>query len=113
MSEIAKPTTIDRYIDLLKRILPVLGHMEIGKIRPQHLNDFYKDLKEKDGRLDTSKAVAKRSLKIAVSEMGMSKAKLSRDSGVSATTVGVAIRGEAVAVETGEAIAKALEGAFL
>ena len=107
-----KPTTIDRYIDLLKRILPVLGHMEIGKIRPQHLNDFYKDLKEKDGRLDTSKAVAKRSLKIAVSEMGMSKAKLSRDSGVSATTVGVAIRGEAVAVETGEAIAKALEGEF-
>ena len=107
-----KPTTIDRYIELLKRILPVFGHMEIGKIRPQHLNQFYKDLKEKDGRLDTSKATAKRALKTTISELGISRAKLSRDSGISATTVGVAIRGDAVAVETAEAISKALEGEF-
>ena len=35
-----KPATIDRYIELFGRINPVLGQTEIGKIRPQQLNEF-------------------------------------------------------------------------
>ena len=39
-----RPTTIDRYRELMKRINPALGHLYMDKIKPAHLMSFYKDL---------------------------------------------------------------------
>ena len=44
-----RPSTLDRYVELLTRINPQIGHLPIGKIRPQHLNSLYKDLLENEG----------------------------------------------------------------
>ena len=42
-----KPTTIDRYIEMLPRINEQIGHLKLNKIRPQHLNELYKNLAER------------------------------------------------------------------
>jgi len=105
-----QPSTIDRYIELLQRINEAIGHLAIGKIRPQHLNEFYKDLKDNGVRMDTVRATAKRALKQALNEFGISKAELSRRSGVSASTITKVTRGDAVRIDSAKAIAVALEG---
>ena len=105
-----QPSTIDRYIELLQRINEAIGHLAIGKIRPQHLNEFYKDLKDNGVRMDTVRAIAKRSLNQALNELGISKAELSRRSGVAASTITKVTRGDSVRVDSAKAIAIALEG---
>ena len=41
-----KPTTFNRYQQLLSRILPALGHYKMCLIQPAHLYSFYDDLRE-------------------------------------------------------------------
>jgi len=43
-----KHSTLTRYKELTTRIYPVIGHLKIRDIRPDHLNRFYSDL-GKDG----------------------------------------------------------------
>jgi hypothetical protein len=38
-----RPTTLDRYRDLLGRINAAIGHIKLADLRPQHLNAFYKN----------------------------------------------------------------------
>lgn len=48
-----EPTTVDVYRMLLnKHILPVLGHLKLAKVQPNHLNKFYNDMliSRKDGK---------------------------------------------------------------
>ncbi|MBI0578613.1 site-specific integrase [Neobacillus cucumis] len=47
------PKTLDLYIGLLNdRIIPALGHLKLEQIKPMHLVEFYKNLKETGIRLD-------------------------------------------------------------
>lgn len=47
------PKTLYRYNEMLdSRILPAMGHMKIGKIKPLHLVEFYKNLQEDGIRKD-------------------------------------------------------------
>ncbi len=57
-----KTSTLDRYIDMLPRILEAIGNLKLCNIRPQHLNDFYRDMTENAIREDSCRAVAKRNL---------------------------------------------------
>lgn len=48
-----EPTTIDMYKNLLNvHILPVLGHLKLSKVQPNHLNKLYADMLQirKDGK---------------------------------------------------------------
>ncbi len=47
--ELLKTTTLDRYMQFRNGILPTLGNLKIGDIKPQHLNRFYAELK--DGKI--------------------------------------------------------------
>ena len=38
------PRTLDRYIEMLPRINQSIGHLKLNAIRPQHLNELYKEL---------------------------------------------------------------------
>ena len=107
-----RPSTIDRYIELLVRINQSIGHLAISKIRPKHLNDFYHDLKENGYRTDTCRAVAKRSLTTLMCETAMPKTKLATLAGISASTVLTALRGSPIMVDKAQAIADALESDF-
>ncbi len=111
-TELVRPSTLDRYIELLVRINQKIGHFAIGKIRPQHLNAFYSDLKENGYRLDADRAIAKRTLKITMSEMELPKTHLAQTAGISASTVITALRGNPIKVDVATKIATALEMEF-
>jgi integrase len=47
------PKTLDLYQGLLNdRIIPALGHLKLEQLKPMHLVEFYKNLKESGRRLD-------------------------------------------------------------
>lgn len=47
-----RPKTLNRYKQLLKRILAALGHKKLNSLQPIHLIEFYKNLGEHGVRLD-------------------------------------------------------------
>lgn len=69
-----KTSTLDRYIDMLPRINEAIGNLKLCNIRPQHLNDFYRDMTENAIREDSCRAVAKRNLMTQFKRAGISKA---------------------------------------
>lgn len=46
------PTTLVSYKIILKRILPAIGHIKLGKLQPNHLVQFYNNLNEDNVRWD-------------------------------------------------------------
>lgn len=104
-----RASTIDRYVELLVRINEKIGHLAIGKIRAQHLNEFYDYLKKEAYRANSEKAFAKRSFKTTLYELGLSKAEVARRAGIAASTLTVAVKGDAISAEKARVIADALE----
>ena len=51
-----KHLTLIHYRQSLKRVLPFLGHLKLGEIRPQHLNYVYQQLSLPEAREDNEKA---------------------------------------------------------
>ena len=47
-----RPKTVARYRDLLRRILPAIGHIKLMRLQPTHLIQFYKNLAEDGMRID-------------------------------------------------------------
>ncbi len=103
-----KPKTIDRYRDLLERINQAIGHIKLTDLRPQHLNSFYKNLAEPGIRIGGDSAESKIDIAVWLKQNNISRSKLSELSGVSAPTVGVAVKGESIKAEKAQAIAKAM-----
>lgn len=102
------PTTHARYIDLLKRINTAIGQIRLEKLQAHHLESFYKNLKEsgikEKGRYATSNKLAS-----ILEERNLSKAFVSSEAGIAASTVGVACRGERISIEKANAITAALK----
>jgi integrase len=58
------PKTLHRYQEMLElRIIPILGHLPIDKIRPMHLVEFYNALAEDGARKDKVKVDGKMQIK--------------------------------------------------
>ncbi len=104
----AKHNTILEYRYLLSRIIPILGSMKLTEIRPQHLNNLYKDLQSPDMRMGEIKAKGKGKLAEKLKELHMSRSALSKAAGVAPVTVTHACRGETISGEKANAIADAL-----
>lgn len=45
-----RESTLERYLDLLDRINPQIGHLKLADIRPGHLNKLYERLSKDGGR---------------------------------------------------------------
>lgn len=103
-----KPKTIDRYRELLNRINQAIGHLKLADIRPQHLNKFYENLSEPGIRMDRGSATVKIDLVQWMKKNKSSRAAIAEAAGISASTVGLAARGEAISEEKAAAIAKAM-----
>ena len=103
-----RPTTLDRYRDLLIRINAAIGHIKLADLRPQHLNAFYKNLAEPGLRVGGGSATAKIDLAKWLKESKKSRAAIAEAAGISAATVGVAVKGEPIREDKAEAIAKAM-----
>ena len=103
-----RPTTLDRYRELLERINAAIGHIKLSDLRPQHLNAFYKNLAEPGLRAGGGSATAKIDLAKWLKDNKKSRASIAEAAGIAAATVGAAVKGEAIREDKAEAIAKAM-----
>ena len=103
-----RPTTLDRYRDLLDRINAAIGHIKLSDLRPQHLNAFYKNLAEPGLRAGGGSATATIDLTKWLKDNKKSRASIAEAAGISAATVGAAVKGGAIREDKAEAIAKAM-----
>lgn len=104
-----KKSTYDRYLLLLRRINPAIGHMKVQDIRPQHLNQLYDNLMEPDLRLKEATAVPIVDIKTILKEKKLSQAALSRQCGMSASTIRKIREGRAIQWDKAVVVARALE----
>ena len=103
-----RATTLDRYRDILVRINAAIGHIKLADLRPQHLNSFYKNLAEPGIRIGGGSATAKIDMVAWLKKNKLTRGKLAETAGISASTMGVAVRGEPIREDKAEAIAKAM-----
>jgi integrase len=104
-----KARTLDRYQDMMARINQAIGHIKLADLRPQHLNSFYKNLAEPGIRMGGGSAKAKIDMVAWLKKNKLSRGKLAEKAGISAATVGVAVKGESIKIEKAQAIAQAME----
>lgn len=104
----AKYKTISSYRYLLRRINPVLGHLKLSEIRPQHLNRFYKSLAAQGVRSRTAKATPKIDLSALLKERRMTHKAAAEAAGISAATIDAACLGRTVSEDTARKICAAL-----
>ena len=101
------PTTRARYVDLLKRIIPALGHIKLERLQAHHLESFYQNLRECGVKEKGRFAVAS-GLNNLIQKRKLSKGAVARLSGVASATVGAACAGSRISVEKAAQIAAAL-----
>ena len=101
----AKHNTIREYHHLMKRIVPAIGHIKLDKLRPQHLNAFYRNLEEQGVADVPDRATAKPDIREKVST---TQKALAAASGLSVNTVALALQGKRVSLSTAQALAAAL-----
>ena len=103
-----KTRTLERYQDLMVRINQAIGHIKLADLRPQHLNSFYKNLAEPGIRMGGGSATARIDMAAWLKKNKLSRGKLAEKAGISAATVGVAVKGESIKTEKAQAIAQAM-----
>jgi len=104
------PKTMERYKALLVRINQAIGNIRLDKLRPDHLQKFYKNLGEDGIKSTGSTATCVADLThIIKSEKGVSKVKVAEHAGVAPVTVTSACQGKRISLTSAQAIAKALE----
>ena len=91
-----------------ERILAALGHLQLGKIQPHHLMEFYNNLAESGVREDT-KYRCKLDLKSIIKAKGYTVKHISELSGVAPTTFNSIFKGRNTTKKCAEKISSALE----
>ncbi len=102
-----RPRTLARYKSMMPRINTAIGHLRLDRIKPMHLEAFYKNLAESGVRLDT-KYNCKISLDDYLKEHKLTTAELCRQSGISNTTVISIRKGKNVNADNAQKLATAL-----
>ena len=100
----AAPNSLAIYRRFWGKITPIIGHMKLLEIRPQHLNYLYEELEKPGSRETSDMARPKIDFKAVLSEQGKSKRAFSVDSGVSYDFIQRICNGESI----GEKAAKSL-----
>lgn len=101
--------TYERYQDLLRRILPHIGHLKLTEIRAYHLNLLYSALRQPKLRDKDGSATANIDMAALLKANHLSRAEVSRRSGVSPVTVGTAVQGKTISASNAKLIAQALD----
>lgn len=102
-----KRSTICGYRNLLERINPLIGNMELSEITPQILNRTYQKLEKslkKQGN-----AVCKPLLKQVMKELNITQNSLHNKAYIAVNTIANACAGKTIAVDSANKIATALE----
>lgn len=102
-----KKKSVAFYNSLLPRIDAEIGFIRLDKLRAKHLDDFYVKLQQEGVRKDT-KAVAKDSLVTERNKRKLTNKALSEMTGLTPTTVGIAMKRRHVNLTTAEKLSTAL-----
>ena len=103
-----KHLTVERYREMLERINEHIGFMRLADIRPQHLNNFYDELRKSGTRKSAPAADPKRCFLSACEESGLLKKEIAEKAGISYSTFYSAARGKRVSLSTADAISAVL-----
>ncbi len=103
-----KNTTLAYYDDLLRRILPALGHLKLSEIAPVHISKFYSNLREQGICIDVHYS-PKVDFRSFISENNISRQKLAYCSGISMMALESLISGKNVSRKSAEKVCEALE----
>jgi len=101
-----KKSTISGYKNLLKRINPLIGNMELNEITPQILNRTYQKL-EKDTKKQGT-AVCKSVLPAYLKEQGITRVAIHKGADIATNTLTNACLGRPVAIESAQKISNYL-----
>lgn len=102
----AKHATIASYRDLTTRIYTAIGHIKLRDLRADHLNDLYTQLGKAAPRSVSAKAAI--DLVAVLKEKHITRAMISKETGLADSTVTAAVRGNSVSVKTAKAVSDAL-----
>lgn len=102
------PSTLRGYRYAMKRIGPAFGHMKLRDIKPQTINNFYRELMKPGSAQRHVTATPKAGLVAAVDNSGMGRCSIAQASGITHAVVCRACSGGAISAESAEGIAKAI-----
>lgn len=88
-----QPKTLHRYKSLLKRIVPVLGHIKLDKLQPTQLMQFYNNLAE-NGIREDMKYIARPELKEMIESLGIEIKELALLAGITERTLNSVLSGK-------------------
>lgn len=99
-----KPTTLANYQSCLVRINQAIGHLRLKDITPLHIQAFYRNLQEEGVR---QKVTATATPALAAWQQGqrLSQAELARRAGVSRPTIGQALKGRPISLDSAQKLA--------
>lgn len=104
-----KRSTLDRYASLLRRINAGIGAIKLQDLRPQHLTQFYKQLKRGEVRVQPATATPAQDFKALLRSRKLTQAALATCTGIPRTTISGICKGHATTLENAVEIAKALQ----
>ena len=102
------PSTYERYQKMLLRINAKIGHIRLSELRPQHLNNLYRDLAENGVREDTDRAVARKGLARKIEKLKLPKHVIAEECNISHTSLNAVLKGNQVTLKTARGIADAM-----
>ncbi len=102
------PKTFNRYQGLLKRIIPALGHIPLQKLQPNHLLEFYANLRENGIRTDVT-YIAKPELKGLLQEKEITDKLLALKTEIGIRTIRKMLKHKAIRHTTAQAVCEALD----
>lgn len=101
--------TLEMYRYSMNRLVPLIGHMKIRDIRPQHLNELNKELAKEGVRKEPRSAQAKVDLRPLVYRKFSSQRAFADTAGLNKSVVCVCCQGKRVYLETAKKVAAALD----
>lgn len=101
-------STLHGYKYALRRITPAFGHMRLRDIRPQTLNNFYRELMKPGAAQHHGSAQKRVDLEAILNNMRMGKCALARASGINHAVICRACNGEPIHADSAIRIAKVL-----
>lgn len=106
-----KHSTLQGYKQRLEVINQAIGHIRLANLRPQHLNEFYKNLEERGMRQNGTKAAQKADvdIKALVREKGMTYIQFTNKNKLSVNILNTASRGVNITLANAQKIAKGLK----
>ncbi|MDO5544716.1 MAG: site-specific integrase [Eubacteriales bacterium] len=103
-----KHSTIVRYKELTTRIYPAIGHIKLKDLRVDHLNSLYTELSKNGTRKGSDRAASKIDLAAYLKKHKLTRAEISKRSGLAASTVSSIVKGEMVSLQAATAASAAI-----